>query len=227
MEQPRHILRGGPIQVAKAFWTGSALDGRRPDKKFVAKIPLELNPQYASPSVAQRSNANSAAPDYDLEGGGGCYLEVQLQGLYRSDAADFVAQCVQGQSDSDDESEDDDDDDDDEGTGAPAADRIDEEAGVAGVESKTDGICTLPSTGSSLASAKKSTASSVLMVAETKAAKATRRLENRAAKLQKAAAQEAARKKSPEEIAAAKAEAETEALLASITVRPPPLRSET
>jgi hypothetical protein len=102
VEQPRHILRGGSMQVAKAFWTGSVLEGHRPDKKFVAKVPLELNPQYVSSSAAQRSNANTAAPDYDLEDGGGCFLEVQLQGVYRSDAADLVAQCIQGQSDSDD-----------------------------------------------------------------------------------------------------------------------------
>ena len=57
-----------------------------------------------------------------------------------------------------------------------------------------------------------------MVAAETKAAKAKRRVELRASKQRKAAAKEAARKKTPEEIAAAKAEAETEALLASITV---------
>jgi hypothetical protein len=229
VEQPRHLLRGGPICVAKAWWSGTLARGRKSASEgFAVRLPLELNPQYAGSNAGTSGGPGApggvaAASTQDLESGGvgGCCVEVQLQGVFRGDAADLVAQCVQGQSDSDDESDDDvaasDEEEEEEEEDHEAAAEAAEEAMVAAAAAvaRAGDDERGASAKSVLPSVDKAGSASE---AATRLTKAARLKSLRAAKAHKAAAREAARKKTPDEVAAAKAEAEAETMLASITV---------
>ena len=234
VDQPRSFLRGGNIAVAKGIWS---VDINHGSQASVESVQLELNPQFCAnaahiPTVSSPGSITAAGSGH----GAGADLRFEASILARDDADELVARCAQGGEDSDDEDEDEDEDEDgdadDEGTGtfgdglgAPEGGCSPGAANLAPAEGPRGAAAAVEPSLSAAAprpgprvSAPPGKARSTSKKSALRASRASRGGVSRAA----------ARRRTPEDLAAAKAEADAEALLASITVRSKqPVREET
>lgn len=234
VDQPRSFLRGGNIAVAKGIWR---VDRNRGSQASVESVQLELNPQFcANASHISTPSFPGSIIAAGSGHGAGANLRFEASILARDDADELVARCAQGAEDSDDEDEDEDEDEDgdadDEGTGtfgdglgapeggcSPSAANLAPAEGPGGVaaavEPSPSAVAPWPEP---RASAPPEKAQPTSKKSALRVSRATRGVVSRAA----------ARRRTPEDLAAAKAEADAEALLASITVRSKqPVREET